>query len=99
MRSRAVSIWCASLLLAGSLVASSAAEDTPEGVTQLLGRNAIPSIFDPTFVEAQEAKIPDDAWILGVVIEGEAHAYSLNLLNHHEIVNDVVGGKPIAAVW
>ena len=99
MRSGAVSIWCGSLLLAGSLVANSAAEDTPEGVTQLLGRNAIPSIFDPTFVEAQEAKIPDDAWILGVVIEGEAHAYSLNLLNHHEIVNDIVGGKPIAAVW
>ena len=98
MRSGVVSICCGSLLLASSLVAS-AADDPPEGVTQLLGRNAIPSIFDPTFVEAAKATIPDDAWILGVVVEGEARAYSLNLLNHHEIVNDVVGGHPIAAVW
>jgi len=90
---------CGTFLVAGLLVVSIEAETTPEGVTQLLERNAIPSIFDPTFVEAQEAKIPDDAWILGVVIEGEARAYSLNLLNHHEIVNDVVGGRPIAAVW
>jgi len=29
----------------------------------------------------------------------EAHVYSLDLLNHHEIVNDVVGGTPIAATW
>ncbi len=99
MRSGIVSMGCGTFLVAGLLVVSIEAETTPEGVTQLLERNAIPSIFDPTFVEAQEAKIPDDAWILGVVIEGEARAYSLNLLNHHEIVNDVVGGRPIAAVW
>ena len=99
MRSGVVSILCGSLLLAVSLVAGAAAEDPPEGVTQLLERNAIPSIFDPTFVEAQDAEIPDDAWILGVVIEGEARAYSLNLLNHHEIVNDEIAGRPIAAVW
>ncbi|MCH7548683.1 MAG: DUF3179 domain-containing protein [Candidatus Krumholzibacteriota bacterium] len=43
--------------------------------------------------------IPDDAWILGVLINGEARAYDLNLLNHHEIVNDEVGGTPVAAVW
>jgi hypothetical protein len=33
------------------------------------------------------------------VIEGEAHAYSLNLLNHHEVVNDRFGDTPVAAVW
>ena len=32
-------------------------------------------------------------------IEGDARAYSVPLLSRHEIVNDVVGGKPIAVTW
>ena len=55
--------------------------------------------MDPQFVPAAEAALPDDAWILGVAVDGDARAYSLNLLNHHEVVNDVVGGRPLAAVW
>jgi hypothetical protein len=50
-------------------------------------------------VTAAEAEIPGDAWVLGVVVDGEARAYSLNLLNRHEIVNDRVGDKSFAAVW
>ena len=71
----------------------------PEGVEILLPRGGIPAIFAPEFIPAAEADVPDDAWILGVVIEGDAKAYSLNLLNEHEVVNDVVGGRPVAAVW
>jgi hypothetical protein len=41
----------------------------------------------------------DDAWILGVEIDGEARAYSLNLLNSHEVVNDRIGERSFAAVW
>ena len=65
----------------------------------MLPRGAIPAVFQPVFVTADSADIPDDAWVLGVEIEGEAHAYSLNLLNHHEIVNDRFGDRPVAAVW
>ena len=71
----------------------------PDGVDILLPRGGIPAVFDPKFVSASEADIPDDAWVLGVVIDGEAHAYSLNLLNHHEVVNDRFGELPVAAVW
>lgn len=74
-------------------------EPGPEGVDILLPRGGIPAIFDPTFVSADEAEIPDDAWILGVAIGDEARAYSLNILNGHEVVNDMVGETPIAAVW
>lgn len=74
-------------------------ETAPEGVTMLLPRGGIPAIFEPVFVSASEADITDDAWILGIVIDGEARAYSLNLLNEHEVVNDRVAGQPIAAVW
>ena len=75
------------------------AEDPPNGVTQLLPRNRIASIDAPVFVDAAHADIPDDAWVLGVELDGQARAYSLNVLNHHEIVNDQVGEKPFAAVW
>ena len=74
-------------------------EDIPPGVEQLLPRGAIPAIFEPVFVRADSAEIPDDAWIFGVELNGETRAYSLNLLNHHEVVNDVIGGLPVAPVW
>lgn len=56
-------------------------------------------MFEPEFVSAGEAEIPDDAWVLGVEIDGEARAYGLDLLNRHEVVNDRVGEKDFAAVW
>jgi hypothetical protein len=37
--------------------------------------------------------------VLGVVIGGEARAYSLWQLDAHEIVNDQIAGKAIAAAW
>ena len=74
-------------------------ETPPEGVEQLLPRGGIPAVFDPQFVTADAADIPDDAWVLGVFLNGEARAYDLNLLNHHEIVNDVIGGTPVAPAW
>ena len=88
-----------SALLALLLTGPALAEEIPDGVQMLLARGGIPAVFAPTFVSADEAGISDDAWILGVVVNGDARAYSLNLLNHHEIVNDDVGGVPLAAVW
>jgi hypothetical protein len=76
-----------------------AGEKPPPGVEQLLPRGGIPAIFAPRFVPGAQARVPDDAWVLGVVVEGEAKAYSLNLLNRHEVVNDRSGGTAFAAVW
>lgn len=78
---------------------TTAAETPPAGVEQILPRGRIAAIVEPRFVPAAEAGIDDDAWILGVAIDGEARAYSLNLLNRHEVVNDRVGGRAVAAVW
>lgn len=66
---------------------------------QILPRGRIASIDNPTFVPAAEAKIADDSWVFGVVIDGEARAYSLTLLNSHEVVNDRIGDEHFAAVW
>jgi hypothetical protein len=73
--------------------------DLPAGFEQLLDRGSISSIDDPFFVSAERARIPPDAWVLGIIIGGDARAYSLNLLNNHEVVNDDFGDQSIAAVW
>lgn len=71
----------------------------PPGVQQLMPRGRIAAVFEPQFVSVAQAEIADDAWILGVVVEGQAKAYSLNLLNRHEVVNDQSGETEFAAVW
>jgi ABC-type sugar transport system substrate-binding protein len=73
--------------------------DMPAEFKQLLPRGHIASVDAPQFVTAAEAEISEDAWVLGVVVEGQARAYSLNLLNRHEVVNDHVGDTAFAAVW
>jgi carotenoid cleavage dioxygenase-like enzyme len=73
--------------------------DLPDDFEQILPRGRIAAITDPSFIPASSADIRDDAWVLGVVIDGQARAFSLNLLNHHEVVNDEIGQTPYAAVW
>ena len=92
------------LLVAGALVASAAAAseppaDLPPEFRQIIPRGRIASVDVPQLVAVGEAQIPDDAWVLGVAVGGEARAYSLNLLNHHEVVNDRIGERAFAAVW
>ena len=86
-------------VLMAAAPAISAADAPPAGVEQLLPRGRIAAVFEPRFVPAAEADISDDAWVLGVVVDGQAKAYSLNLLNTHEVVNDSIGERSFAAVW
>jgi carotenoid cleavage dioxygenase-like enzyme len=74
-------------------------KDLPAEYKQILPRGQIAAITQPQFVPAHKAKIADDSWVLGVVIDGQARAYSLNLLNSHEVVNDQIGEQAFAAVW
>ncbi len=69
------------------------------GFERIIPRGRIAAISDPVFVSAGEARIDDDARVLGLVIDGQARAFSLNLLNRHEVVNDTIGATPYAAVW
>ncbi len=76
-------------------------EEKSLNIVTLLGFDAIPSIQNPRFTDhatADETYHPDEL-VLGVEIDGDARAYSVPLLSRHEIVNDVVGGKPIAVTW
>lgn len=70
-------------------------------IITLLPKDAIRSIDSPRFFSAQEADAeyePDEV-VIGLEIDGDARAYSVSLLSSHEIVNDIVGGRPIAVTW
>ena len=71
----------------------------PPGFQRFMARGRIPAVDDPQFVSAAAAKLPPEAWVLGVVVDGRARAYSLNLLNAHEVVNDRFGDRPVAVIW
>lgn len=68
---------------------------------QVLPADAIPAIMEPEFVsgEEAEAQMYDDEMIMGLALNGQARAYSLWQLDHHEIVNDRIGNTAIAVTW
>ena len=96
MASRRIFFFAAAVPLA---FARSAACRQPKGFQQIIPRGRIASVDKPVYVPAAQADIRDEAWVLGVVIDGRARAYSLDLLNAHEVVNDSIGGTNFAAVW
>lgn len=70
-------------------------------IVTLLPKDAIPSIDRPRFYNTQEAdaEYEPDEIVIGVEFNGDARAYAVGLLSSHEIVNDHVGGRPIAVTW
>lgn len=70
-----------------------------DGFVSVLKPGDIPAVDDPVFVPAAEAEIADGAWVIGVFDGEHAKAYSIHILNQHEIVNDMLGDRPIATTW
>ncbi len=70
-------------------------------VYEVLPAGAIPAITDPVFVTGEEAvqQMSPEEPVMGLLYGGEARAYSLWQLDTHEIVNDEIGGTPIAVTW
>ena len=70
-------------------------------IVTVLGRDGIPAILEPEFATRAGgvAQMDPSERVIGVSINGDHRAYPLNLLSRHEIVNDTVGGKPIAVTW
>ena len=64
-------------------------------------KDGIPAIDRPRFISAAEAGRWLDPREPVIVFErrGEARAYPLQILMFHEIVNDVVGGAPVAVTF
>ncbi len=65
------------------------------------GKDGIPALTTPQVVSAEEGDsfLFSSDLVLGVVVNGEARAYPHAVLWWHEIVNDTLGGKPIAVSY
>jgi hypothetical protein len=64
-------------------------------------KDGIPSIDDPSFVSVDAAQdwIAPKEPIIVIEQNGVAKGYPLQILTHHEIVNDEIGGTPVAVTF
>ena len=76
-------------------------EESEYEIHYVIARDQIPAILDPQFLDAGEAieAYNEHEQVLGLSIDGDHRAYPIPFLSRHEIVNDVVGGKPVAVTW
>lgn len=62
--------------------------------------DGIPPIDDPHFASVSEIDwLDDDEPVLSLTVGAETRAYPLQVMTWHEIVNDTVGGVPVAVTY
>jgi hypothetical protein len=67
---------------------------------RVLPRESIPAIDNPIFDNSDEVfGIRDTERVLGLQIHGDCRVYPFSILSVHQVVNDVVGGVPVAVTW
>jgi len=64
-----------------------------------VGKDGIPSIDDPTFADPADVDLDPGDPVFGVVRNGVAKAYPQYVVVWHEIVNDTIGGDPVAVTY
>ncbi|MGF1717840.1 DUF3179 domain-containing protein [Photobacterium chitinilyticum] len=58
------------------------------------GRDGIPAILNPHFIDAGKAKfLKGHDTVLGLIMNGKSRAYPIKILNWHEVVNDSIDGR------
>lgn len=64
-------------------------------------KDGIPALSDPSFIAvSEERRIGDREPVISVELDGETpRAYPIRYLTWHEIVNDVIGGAPVAVTF
>jgi hypothetical protein len=89
------------MIVTGFIAAPAGSADLrPSDVVTVLPKDAIPAIMSPSFDEAGKASwLRHDNVVVGMSIAGESRAYPVSILSRHEIVNDKLGGVPIAVTW
>lgn len=64
--------------------------------------DGIPALDNPTLVAADHADagyLLEDDLVFGLEINGDVRAYPLRIMGWHEMLNDVVGGVPVALAY
>lgn len=75
--------------------------DLTEIITGGIGRDVIPAIDEPAIGDLEKARQVHDVRepVITVTVNGETRAYPKTVLIWHEIVNDTLGGVPIAVTF
>lgn len=73
----------------------------PEATSYALPPDSIRAIDRPCHETPATARalLPDSSQVIGIERGGDSRAYPVDLLALHEVVNDVVGGDPVAVTW
>jgi len=62
--------------------------------------DAIPPLDNPTLMAAQDSDyLLETDLVFGIEINGDARAYPLRIMGWHEMLNDVIGGVPVALAY
>ncbi len=61
-----------------------------------IGKNAFVTLDDGDFTNNRPSKFSNTR-IIGISIEGDAHAYAVDRMRRHEIANTTIAGRAIAA--
>ena len=89
------------LSVLGLVCAASAQDDLTFNPRKLMSPRR--AIVDAKFLKSDEVKdeVVGNELVLGVVVNGKARAYPINMLTGpaREIINDQLGGAAIAATW
>ena len=74
--------------------------DLNEVVSGGVPRDGIPPIDNPQFQPVESVShLSAGSPVIVINIDGDARAYPLEVMTRHEIVNDVVGGIPVAVTY
>jgi len=94
-------VACASLPAGSALAADTHSATPPFEPIRVVP--PFPAIVDAPFIPGVdvEDEVTGKELVLGVVVDGEARAYPINMLTgpQREIINDHLGGRAIAATW
>jgi hypothetical protein len=81
----------------------------PELIVRAMAKDGVRTLLEPATIGAAEIDryneeergklLVSNDRVIGIAIGGEARAYPLRLMRWHEVVNDVVGGRPIAITY
>jgi hypothetical protein len=82
-------------ILEPTFISAEEAGAQASGLVEAMRRNAAAS-GDPS---QDVAALADADLIIGLSVNGDHRAYSVPFLSRHEVVNDVVGGRPVVVTW
>lgn len=92
---RTVGRWRKALLVLTSLVVTFSAVMARQNYFEWMFH----PIADPQFVAQAESKLDPKEMILAVRFGSDARAYPISQMAYHHVLNDVVGGVPIAVTY